>query len=97
MMWRQERWRRSSAAWLITPERRDAALKNISAATDPRQAAREIDLLSESVPEDPKLKKNADFVKTYVDRGWLGLKSGHGFYTYPNPAFQRPDFIAATP
>ena len=42
-----------------------------------------------------QLKKNADFVKPYVDRGWLGLKSGRGFYTYPNPAFQRPDFIAA--
>ena len=40
-----------------------------------------------------QLKKNADFVKTYVDRGWLGMKSGHGFYTYPNPAYQQPDFI----
>lgn len=44
-----------------------------------------------------QLKKNADFVKPYVDRGWLGRKSGRGFYTYPNPAFQRPDFIAGTP
>jgi len=44
-----------------------------------------------------QLKKNADFVKPYVDRGWLGLKSGRGFYTYPHPAFQRPDFIAAAP
>ncbi len=26
--------------------------------------------------------------------GWLGMKSGRGFYTYPNPAFQRPDFIS---
>ena len=42
-----------------------------------------------------QLKKNADFVKTYVDRGWLGLKSGRGFYTYPAPAFRRPDFIAS--
>ena len=42
-----------------------------------------------------QLKKNADFVKPYVDRGWLGMKSGRGFYTYPHPAFQRPDFIAA--
>jgi 3-hydroxybutyryl-CoA dehydrogenase len=40
-----------------------------------------------------QLKKNADVVKTYVDRGWLGLKSRHGFYTYPNPAYQQPDFI----
>lgn len=44
-----------------------------------------------------QLKKNADFVKPYIDRGWLGRKSGRGFYTYPNPAFQRPGFIAAPP
>jgi 3-hydroxybutyryl-CoA dehydrogenase len=42
-----------------------------------------------------QLKKNADFVKTYVERGWLGMKSGHGFYTYPQPAYQQPDFIAS--
>jgi 3-hydroxybutyryl-CoA dehydrogenase len=42
-----------------------------------------------------QLKKNADFVKTYVDRGWLGMKSGHGFYTYPSPAYQQPDFITS--
>lgn len=42
----------------------------------------------------PQLRKNADFVKLYVDRGWFGEKSGHGFYSYPNPAFQRSDFIA---
>jgi 3-hydroxybutyryl-CoA dehydrogenase len=43
-----------------------------------------------------QLKKNADFVKTYIDRGWLGMKSGHGFYTYPTPAYQQPDFITTT-
>lgn len=41
----------------------------------------------------PQLKKNANFVRPYVERGWLGVKNGRGFYTYPNPAFQRPDFI----
>lgn len=40
-----------------------------------------------------QLRRNARFLKAYVDRGHLGLKSGHGFYTYPNPAFQRPGFI----
>ena len=40
-----------------------------------------------------QLKKSADFVKSYVDRGWLGVKSRRGFYIYPNPAFQHPDFI----
>jgi len=37
---------------------------------------------------------NADRIKRdYVDRGWLGVKSGRGFHTYPNPAWSRPDFI----
>lgn len=41
-----------------------------------------------------QLKKNADFVRQYVQRGWLGIKSGRGFYSYPNPAFRAPDFIS---
>ncbi len=40
-----------------------------------------------------QLRRNARFLKAYVDRGHLGLKNGHGFYTYPNPAFQDPRFI----
>ena len=44
----------------------------------------------------PQLKKNADFVKTYIDNGCFGLKSGHGFYTYPDPAFQCRDFITTS-
>jgi 3-hydroxyacyl-CoA dehydrogenase len=44
-----------------------------------------------------QLKRNADFVKPYVDRGWLGMKSGRGFYAYPDPAFQQQDFIAPAP
>ncbi len=43
-----------------------------------------------------QLQKNADFVKPYVARDWLGRKSGRGFYTYPNPAFERPDFITTS-
>lgn len=43
----------------------------------------------------PQLRRNASFVQAYVDRGELGVKSGKGFYTYPDPAFERPDFIDA--
>jgi 3-hydroxybutyryl-CoA dehydrogenase len=32
-------------------------------------------------------------VKPYVDRGELGVKTGKGFYTYPDPAFRRPEFL----
>ena len=38
-------------------------------------------------------KKNAEFLKQYVDRGELGQKSKRGFYTYPNPAYFQPDFV----
>jgi 3-hydroxybutyryl-CoA dehydrogenase len=42
---------------------------------------------------DPELRMNADYLKSYVDQGWLGVKSGRGFYSYPDPVYQQPDFI----
>jgi 3-hydroxybutyryl-CoA dehydrogenase len=42
---------------------------------------------------DEQLKANATFLKAYVDRGDLGVKSGRGFYTYPDPAYAQPGFI----
>jgi 3-hydroxybutyryl-CoA dehydrogenase len=41
--------------------------------------------IAESVAKvtgDPHAQAQADFIKEYVDQGWLGLKSGRGFYTY---------------
>lgn len=35
----------------------------------------------------------ADVVKPYIDRGELGMKTGKGFYIYPNPAYQQPGFL----
>ena len=40
-----------------------------------------------------QLRRNAKFLKGYVDRGELGVKTGKGFYTYPEPAFARPGFV----
>jgi 3-hydroxybutyryl-CoA dehydrogenase len=34
------------------------------------------------------------FKKQYIDKGLLGVKAGKGFYTYPNPAYERPGFLA---
>lgn len=47
-------------------------------------------------PEDPlALFREAvkDFFTPYLERGELGIKSGKGFYSYPDPAFQRPEFL----
>jgi 3-hydroxybutyryl-CoA dehydrogenase len=43
--------------------------------------------------DDPQLKENAAFLKAYVDRGDVGVKSGRGFYSYPDPAYARPGFV----
>ncbi len=45
---------------------------------------------------DEQLKANASFLKEYVDRGDLGVKSGRGFYSYPDPAYARPGFVEGT-
>lgn len=35
----------------------------------------------------------SSFLKGYIDRGELGVKTGKGFYTYPNPAFRQDGFL----
>jgi len=42
---------------------------------------------------DAQDKKNADFLKEYIDKGHLGQKSGQGFYSYPKPAYRNPGFV----
>lgn len=41
----------------------------------------------------PEGTGKAAFLKTYIDRGKLGVKSGEGFYSYPSPLFLAPDFL----
>ena len=48
--------------------------------------------ITNSMP-DEKSKKFAELLKTYVDAGKLGVKTGEGFYKYPNPAFQEINFV----
>jgi 3-hydroxybutyryl-CoA dehydrogenase len=36
-----------------------------------------------------------DFKRDYIDKGWLGVKSGRGFYTYPDPEYLRPGFLGS--
>jgi 3-hydroxybutyryl-CoA dehydrogenase len=39
-----------------------------------------------------QFRKNADFLKRYIDQGRLGVKSGKGFYEYPDPEYRQADF-----
>lgn len=46
------------------------------------------------VTNDPQTIKNANYLKDeYLEKGWLGVKTGRGFYSYPHPAYQDPKFI----
>lgn len=38
-----------------------------------------------------------DSLKAMVDRKELGVKTGKGFYTYPNPEYEKPDFLKGGP
>jgi 3-hydroxybutyryl-CoA dehydrogenase len=42
---------------------------------------------------NPASRAFAALLKTYVDQGKLGSKSGEGFYTYPNPSYKHSDFL----
>ncbi len=42
---------------------------------------------------EPGLQPVLDLVRGMIDAGRLGIKTGRGFYEYPNPTFTRPDFL----
>jgi 3-hydroxyacyl-CoA dehydrogenase len=47
-----------------------------------------------NVNRDGQRLRNAAYIKTrMIDRGRMGLQSGQGYYTYPNPAYQQADFL----
>ena len=42
---------------------------------------------------DKKSQAFAALLKSYIDAGKLGVKTGEGFYTYPNPRFKEEGFV----
>ncbi len=60
------------------------------------------DVLAESVnreksPGNPEVVAAVTaFLQPYIDQGDLGMKTGKGFYEYPEPEFQNPEFMANT-
>jgi 3-hydroxyacyl-CoA dehydrogenase len=43
---------------------------------------------------DQKMLANAQYIKeNFIDKGKLGMQSGEGYYSYPNPAYQAADFL----
>ncbi|GHG04853.1 3-hydroxybutyryl-CoA dehydrogenase [Deinococcus piscis] len=43
---------------------------------------------------DPRGAAGAAYLKDRIDRGLLGMATGEGFYTYPNPEYTQPDFLS---
>jgi 3-hydroxybutyryl-CoA dehydrogenase len=82
----------------LTPDRLEAAWRRISFSSCLDDAAT-ADLVSETVwhiirvnsaaADRPECDPRAKLIKDYVDKGWLGVKSGRGFYTYPDPAYAK--------
>lgn len=47
-----------------------------------------------SAKQNPKLLEKAEYLKkNFIDKGKLGISTGEGFYTYPNPAYEAEDFL----
>jgi 3-hydroxyacyl-CoA dehydrogenase len=38
-------------------------------------------------------EQRAEMLRPLIEKGELGIKTGKGFYTYPNPSYQQPGFL----
>ena len=50
-------------------------------------------LLGETTPNTQALESARYLDEHFIQEGHLGVASGQGFYSYPNPAFEQPGFI----
>ena len=46
-----------------------------------------------NLPVQEDRQRIRDFLHSYIDQGCLGVKSGRGFYCYPDPAYKRAGFL----
>ena len=46
-----------------------------------------------SAQSDKRSQAFAALLKTYIDQGKLGVKTGEGFYSYPNPNYKEEGFL----
>jgi len=56
----------------------------------------DIEMVYYQESKDPK-DRPPQALKAMIDRGNLGVKTGRGFYVYPDPEFRRPGFLRASP
>ena len=53
-----------------------------------------IDMLwGEKLGDQTMLDRAAHIKENYIDKGKMGVSTGEGFYKYPNPAYQDPNFL----
>jgi len=58
------------------------------------QTIYDIEILLGKKFNDQAMLARAEFFKSnFIDKGKLGVKSGEGFYQYPNPAYSDPTFL----
>jgi len=58
------------------------------------KTAYDIGMLWGNELDDKSLIKSSEMIKeNYMDKGNLGVSTGKGFYTYPNPKYNDPDFL----
>ena len=54
-----------------------------------------IDILWGEKLGDEAMLTRAAFIKhNYIDKGKMGVSAGEGFYKYPNPRYEEPDFLS---
>lgn len=52
-----------------------------------------LDVILELLPESENKNEKIKLINDKVDRGESGVKSGKGFYKYPNPSYTKEDFV----